>query len=104
MCKQLNMFNNCINFQVYIYERAIDNKFWTAPISEALGIVDDFLLHKKKDIVYDSNSVSDKTSFLFDEYWRTNSTPFFSDTFFKRNLDIKEDLREFTVKLFFTKK
>ena len=104
MCKQLNMFNDCINFQVYIYERAIDNKFWTAPIAEALGIIDDFLLHKKKDIVYDSNSVNDKTSFLFDEYWRTNSTPFFSDTFFKRNLDIKEDLREFTIKLFFTKK
>lgn len=104
LCRSLNMFNDCVNFQIYIYERRISEDFWKASIPDALGIVDDFIQHKKKEIVYDSTIINDKASFLFDEYWRVNSNPNFSETFFRRNLDLNMRLKEFTIKMYLTRK
>lgn len=104
LCRQLNMFNDCIDFEVYVYERKLPADFWVCPIPQALGIIDDYLFRKKKEVVYSSLAVVDKTRYLFEEYWSSNSPVYFNDTYFVRNLAKGINLREYTVKLFLTKK
>ena len=104
LCRQLNMFNECINFQIYMYDRKIPDDFWSKlPGDQAVELANEYILHKKKDILYSSADVEDKMSYLFDTSWRTNSSINFSDTTFKHNFDGRR-LREFTVKMFITKR
>lgn len=102
VCKQMNVFNPQINFQFYIYERSLPEKFWKAGIEEALGVIDDFILRKNREIAYASDAVIDKSSYLF-EVWRTNSSIVYRDEFDKDPIN-KDDRLGYNVKIFFTKK
>lgn len=102
ICKQLNIFNENINFQFYIYERKIPEKFWTASTEEAYTIATDLIERKQKLIEYASDTVPDKSMYLF-EMWRTNSNIIFSDSFNKVPVDVNDRLG-FNIKMFFSKK
>ena len=102
LCKQLNIFNDKINFQFYIYDRKLPEHFWSDSIPEALGTVDGFLLKKDKHVEYSSLDVPDKTQYLF-ELWKINSGIVFQDSIDKAPANA-EDKLGFSIKFYFTRK
>ena len=102
LCKQLNIFNESIDFQFYIYDRKLPETVWSAPIPDAIGTLNSLLASKNKEVAYDSLQVIDKPAYLF-EIWRTNSEVIFSDVFKKISL-VKDDRLSFEVKYYVTKR
>lgn len=104
LCKQLNVFNENIRFVFYVYDRKITETFWSAPLPEAIAILDDFIFHKKKDVIYDGEKVADKSSYLIDELWKPSTPVIFHDIFKKVATEAADRLKKFEVRLFITRK
>lgn len=104
LCRRLNVFNENINFQFYIYSRLIPEEYWTASAPEALGIIDNLIFNSPHEIIYDSASVLDKSSYLFDVSWKNASRDIiFSESIRKKAKDDNDKL-SFDLKFYFTKK
>lgn len=102
LCKQLNIFNESVNFQFYVYERKIPENIWSEDIPSAIGAIGQLLASEHKQVIYDSLSVVDKGAYLF-EIWRTNSDLIFADNVKKAALT-SEDKLSFEVKYYATKR
>ena len=102
ICKQLNIFNENINFQFYIFDRKLPEGFWTAPIQDAYAIMDRAIQQQDGIVEYASNAVGDKAAYLFD-LWKLNSSIVFQDTYVKTPVSEKDRLG-FNIKMFFSKK
>ena len=102
ICKQLNIFNENINFQFYVFDRKIPEKFWTAPIQDAYAVIDQIITQKDCSVEYASDTVGDKAAYLFD-LWKFNSSVLFQDVYVKEPISEKDRLG-FNIKLFFAKK
>ena len=102
LLKQVNIFHPEFNYQFYLYERGLPEEYWKAPIDRAIEIIDDFILHKPKNVEYATDQVPDKAAFLF-ELWKTNSAVVFQDVYHKDPRSEKDRLG-FDIKIFFTKK
>ena len=102
LCRQWNIFNENINFQVYVFDRKIPDAFWSSPIQDAYGIIDRVIQKKDCSVEYASDQVADKAAYLFD-LWKLNSGIIFQDTYVKAPVSEKDRLG-FNIKLFFSKK
>lgn len=100
LCKQYNVFNPQLGFEVYWYDRLLPNSFWTMDTTDAIHLMDDFIKVKERTVLYSAANVVDKSSYLFNEWWRTNSDVIWSDVFHKE----MEDKLGFDLKLYFTRK
>lgn len=103
LCRQLNVFNEKVNFRFFIFERLIPESFWTDPTPQALGTIDNLLASARHEVVYDSTTIIDKSSYLFEVVWKVNSGMVYSDTLHKAQKN-SEDKLSFDVKYYFTKK
>ena len=102
ICRQLNIFNSGINFQIYLFDRLIPESWWTNPVAESLEEIDKFLYKRNKEILYAADTVADKVSYLFN-LWKVSSSVIHQDTFVKSSTS-PEDRLSYDIKLFFTKK
>lgn len=103
LCRQLNVFNEKVNFRFYIYDRLLPEEYWSVETAQALGIIDGALEHSRKEVVYDSTKVLDKSSYLFEVVWKVNSGLVYNDTLHKDQANTADKL-SFDVKFYLTKK
>lgn len=102
MCKKLNIFNENINFQFYIYDTPLPggDSVWSLPASEFIRTIQ-YVLQSPTIVEYASDKVDDKAAYLF-EIWRITSDVVYRDTIIKPLVDendrLSYDLRMFLVK------
>lgn len=102
ICRQLNIFNPCINFQFYVYDRLLPDEFWIDSTPDAIGIIDMFINKADKQVAYSTSDVADTTSYLF-EMWRMTSPVVYATVISKDPRDAQDRLG-FNINMYFTKK
>ena len=102
ICKQLNIFNENINFQFYILDRMLPERFWTASIQDAHDIIQATLKNQNITVEYNASAVTEKSAYLF-ELWKCSSALIFQDTYVKQP-GSDQDRLGFNIRLYFSKK
>lgn len=102
ICRKLNIFNENLNFQFYLYERTLPETFWKGTTREAVETIDRFITSVPKQVVYAADQVVDKAAYLT-EIWRMTSNIIYRTAFSKNPVDA-DDRLGFDVKVFFTKR
>lgn len=103
LCKQLNILNEKINFQIYVYDYFLPEKIWTDNILDAYNLVQEFLHKRKYEIVYATDKLTDITGLLF-EFWKTNSPVIFSEHLVKEVEDREQDRLSFKIHFYLTRR
>ena len=101
MCRQLNVFNESIDFVVLKSEYLFDESIWTCPISDIWSVYIPHLFNTSS-VEYDSKQVIDKGEYLF-EAWRVRHQPSYRDQFVKIPKN-EQDRLAFDLRLYFLKK
>ena len=102
ICRELNIFNERLNFQFYLYDRQLPNEFWQQRTDEALKTVYRYLYEIPHQVIYASDQVSDKASYLF-ELW-TMRSHIVNQARFDKEPTSPEDRLGFNIKIYFTKR
>ena len=101
MCRQLNVFNESIDFVVLKSEYLFDDDIWECPIDDIWSVYIPHLFNTST-VAYDSKTVVDKGEYLF-ESWRVRHQPSYRDRFIKTERNAQDNL-VFDLRLYFLKK
>lgn len=102
LCKQLNVFNEKVNFEISVIDRLLPETFWKCDIQTALNILEDIKKDPYRTVEYSASSVIDKSAYLF-EVWKLNSA-IVSTTILKKDPVSFKDRLSFDIKMYFSKK
>lgn len=102
LCKQLNIFNDNVNFNIFVIDRLFPKRIWEDDINTVVDTIRKYINAPSAHREYCSEDVSDKSEYLF-ELWRSNSSIIFRDSFDKRPVDSNDKLG-FGVRFFLSKK
>ena len=102
LCKQLNIFNDNVNFNIFVIDRLFPKHIWEDDVNTVVDTIRKYINSNTAHKEYCSEDVPDKSDYLF-ELWRTNSSIIFRDSFDKQPLH-KDDKLGFGVRYFLSKK
>lgn len=100
LCKELNIFNENINFQFYHYDIPFPEEYWKADIAKATSILADFINSNNKVIEYSSSDTPDKSAYLF-QVWNLTSDITYRDRILK--YPEGDDRLGYDIRIFLTK-
>lgn len=100
LCRKLNIFNDFINFKIFLSDKLFPYHIWTDSAVTTLELIESYC--NKSQSLYDSSTISDKADYLFD-LWKTNSPVILHEIMQKKPLSPGDKLG-FDIKMFFTKR
>lgn len=100
LCKELNIFNENINFQFYRYDIPLPEEYWTADIGTSTQILNDFITSSNKVVEYSSLDTLDKSAYLF-QIWNLSSDITYRDRILKYAEG--DDRLGYDIRIFLTK-
>ena len=102
LCKQLNIFNDNVNFNIFVLDRLFPKRIWEDDVVTTVDTIRKYINSPTSHREYCSEDVPDKSDYLF-ELWKTNSSIIFRDSFDKKPLTDHDKLG-FGVRFFLSKK